>query len=277
MRSARHEVRTGALYDVTSVDKLYLVTLQPGNFLAPIFAPQTPGAAYTVADAAPSVGRSNQFDRGFSQFSPRVKLTRLYGSRASAYAYVGRFFTPFSLENVSPAAAHLLNLPLQPTIAQFDLKPQRDWDFEIGGHLPLGSGELGLRVAQKIATDLIDDTQVGVTALHQDINYARGNISTQSVAHQRPLRDGGRAYFSVAHTRAVNKGCETQLLAPCFGAPADWTPADHDQRWSGSGGSLRNDARGGWLTVDGEMGSMAAASPRRTACPSATSARSRHT
>jgi hypothetical protein len=108
---------------------------------------------------------------------------------------------------------------------------------------------------QKIAVDLIDDTQVGVTALHQDINYARGNISTQSAAYTQPLSLGGRAYFSIAHTRAVNKGCETQLLAPCFGAPGDWTPADHDQRWDVTGGVLKNDDRGGWLAVDGEFGS----------------------
>ncbi|TAM77792.1 TonB-dependent receptor [bacterium] len=273
VRSARHEIRAGALYDAANVQKIYRITLQ------------VPGAASTVTDDAPNVGHtesaylqdawrmgprwrldyglrwdgfqvfSTEFDRGFSQVSPRVKLTRLYGSRGAVYLYAGRFFTPFSLENVSPTAARELNVLLQPTLAPFDLKPQRDTDLEIGGHLPLGPGELGLRVAQKSATDLIDDTQVGTTALHQDINYARGSISTQSASYQQPLRNGGRVYLSVTRTRAVNQGCETQLLAPCFGSSTDWTPADHDQRWSASGGVLRNDARGGWLSLDGEYGS----------------------
>jgi len=75
---------------------------------------------------------STQFRDGASQVSPRVKITRLFGPRAGAYAYYGRFFTPFSFENVSPAAAQLLNLPLQRTVAAFDLKPQRDSDYEIG-------------------------------------------------------------------------------------------------------------------------------------------------
>jgi len=285
VRSAKHEIRGGALYDAAIVQKTYDVTLQPGNFLAPILTPSTPGAATTVVDSAPNVGHtesvylqdswrmgsiwqldyglrwdgfqvfSSDFDRGFSQLSPRVKLTRLYGPRASVYVYFGRFFTPFSLENVSPAAAQLLNLPLQPTPAQFDLKPQRDSDVEIGGHLPLGPGKLGLRIAQKISTDLIDDTQVGVTALHQDINYARGNISTQSLYYEQPLRFDGRAYASVTHTRAMNEGCETQLLAPCFGAPMGWTPADHDQRWDANGGILLNDARGDWTSLALEYGS----------------------
>jgi hypothetical protein len=198
---------------------------------------------------------STPFQDGFAQTSPRVKLTHLWGNRAAAYVYFGRFFTPFSLENVSPAAAHLLNLPNQPLEAAFDLRPQRDSVFEIGGHLPIGRGDLGLRIMQKDGVDLIDDTQVGVTALHQDINYAAGNISVQSAYYQLPLASGGRAYLSLTHARSVNAGCETQLLAPCFGAPAGWTPADHDQNWDATGGILTNDRRGGWLAIDGEYGS----------------------
>ncbi len=281
----KHTIRYGASYDVTTVEKNYAVTLQPGNFLAPIFTPKTPNAAYTVIDNAPNAGHtasaylqdswalspiwlldlgvrqdvftifSTQFQDGFAQTSPRVKLTRLYGQRASAYVYFGRFFTPFSLENVSPTAAHLLNLPNQPSAAPFDLRPQRDSVFEVGGHVPVGSGSLGLRVMQKVAVDLIDDTQVGVTALHQDINYAAGNVSVQSAYYQLPLAAGGRAYVSLTHARSVNAGCETQLLAPCFGAPAGWTPADHDQNWDATAGILSNDRHGGWLAVDGEYGS----------------------
>jgi hypothetical protein len=284
LRGGAHEVRWGALYDVTLVPKLYDITLQPGNYLAPMFSPGTPAAAYPVIDNAPNVGHteaaylqdnwrmgqtyeldyglrvdafqifSDQFDQGFSMFSPRIKLTRFFNPRASAYAYYGRFFTPFSFENVSPSAAYLLNLPLQPTLAQFDLKPQRDSDYEIGGHLPLGKGDLGLRVMQKDAADLIDDTQVGVTLLHQDINYQLGRIATQSAYYQQTLTRGGRFYVTANHTYSVNKGCETQLLAPCFGSSTDWTPADHMQAWGATSGLVLNDARGGWFSIDGEYG-----------------------
>ena len=280
-----HTIGWGGLYDAAQISKLYDITLQPENFLAPIFTPATPNAPYTVSDEAPNIGhteavyledawhmgasyeldyglrgdafqlRSSQFARGFSQVSPRIKLTRIIGDRSSVYVYFGRFFTPFSFENVSPTAAQLLNLPLQRSVAAFDLKPQRDSDYELGGHLPVGTGDLGLRVMQKDATDLIDDTQVGVTLLHQDINYELGRIATQSLYFQRPLAGQGRLYFSVNHTYSVNKGCETQLLAPCFGSPDDWTPADHEQRWGSTVGGLFNDARGGWYSIDGEYGS----------------------
>ena len=284
-QAGRHDIRAGITYDAARVLKNYVVTLQPNNFLAPILAPGTPNAAMTVVDNRPNIGnthqsyiqdswrmsdhwevdyglrydyfniKSTEFSQGFGSFSPRLKLTRFFSPRANVYAYIGRFFEPFSFENVSPQAAQLLNLPLQPSVAQFDLKPERDTQLEFGGHVPLGNGSLGFRVWQKNAVDLIDDTQVGVTLLHQDINYAVGRLSQEAVNYVQPLARNGRAYFSVAHTLSLNKGCETQLLAPCFGSPTDFTPADHDQSYSVNGGMLLNDQRGGWFSVDGEYGS----------------------
>jgi hypothetical protein len=296
LKSAAHEVRWGVAYDTTLVPKHYAIALQPGNFLTRLLGPANPNGPYTVVDSAPNTGHtqgaylqdawrmgtryeldyglrvdafqlfSSDFQNGTSQFSPRLKLTRFFGPRASVYAYYGRFFTPFSFENVSPRSAYFLNLPLQRTVASFDLKPQRDSVYELGGHLPLGAGELGVRVMQKNATDLIDDTQVGVTNLHQDINYQLGRIATQSLYYQRPLARNSRFYLTFNHTYSVNKGCETQLLAPCFGSPTDWTPADHEQRYGASSGIIANDRRGGWLSVDGEYGSGLSSA----ACPPGT-------
>lgn len=284
-QTAEHTVAFGAYYDATHVAKHYAVTLQPGNFLAPLLSPATPDAAYTVVDDAPNVGHlsafylqdgwkmgpgwqldyglradsftvsSSEFRSGFGQLSPRLKLTRLFGARDSVYAYYGRFFTPFSLENVSPSAAYQLDLPLQAAPARFDLRPQRDSVYELGAHFGLGRGDLGLRVMQKNATDLIDDTQVGTTNLHQDINYAQGRIATQTAYYQLGLARGGRFYTSLTHTYSVDRGCETQLLAPCFGAPGDWTPADHDQRVDFTSGLLADDRHDGWFAVDAEYGS----------------------
>jgi hypothetical protein len=280
-----HTVAAGVSYDLTRVLKYYAITLQPDNFLAPLLTPGTPNAPTTVIDNAPNLGntyqsyvqdswrmgnlwqtdyglrydfftiKSTDFGQGFGAFSPRFKLTRIYGNRASVYAYIGRFFEPFSLENVSPYAAHLLNLPLQPTLAQFDLKPERDTQLELGGHLPLGPGDLGFRIWQKNANDLIDDTEVGVTLLHQDINYVLGRLSQEALTYTQPLPLNGRAYFSFAHVISLNAGCETQLLAPCFGQPTGFTPADHEQRYTITSGILLNNRRGGWFSADAYYGS----------------------
>jgi hypothetical protein len=280
----KHELRAGVGYDLTRVDKVYDVSLQPDNFLAPVVTPATPNAPTPVVDDNPNVGntyqsyvqdswrlsdsyeldyglrydfftiRSTDFAQGFGGFSPRIKLIRNFGPRTAIYAYVGRFFEPFSFENVDPHAAQLLNLPLQSTVAQFDLKPERDTQLEFGGHVPAGAGELGFRIWQKDANDLIDDTQVGVTALHQDINYTLGRLSAETLDYTLPLARNGRLYANLNHTISLNSGCETQLLAPCFGQPTGFTPADHEQRWSITGGYLLNDRRGGWLSGDVEYG-----------------------
>lgn len=280
-----HQLRAGVSYDLAHIFKEYRFTLQPNNFLAPMLTPGTPDAPATVIDDSPNLGntyqsylqdswrlgplweadyglrydfftlKSTAFAQAFGAFSPRFELTRYFGRRANVYAYVGRFFEPFSFENVSPAAAQLLNLPLQPTVAQFDLKPERDTQLELGGHIPLGRGELGFRVWQKNSNDLIDDTQVGVTLLHQDINYVLGRLSQEALNYVQPLARDGRAYLSIAHTVSLNKGCETQLLAPCFGSPTDFTPADHNQAYSVAGGLLTNARRGGWFSADAEYGS----------------------
>ena len=155
--------------------------------------------------------KSTGFGEGFGAFSPRLKITRLFGKRASVYGYIGRFFEPFSFENVSPEAAYVLNLPLQRTEAQFDLKPERDTQLELGGHIPVGSGDLGFRVWQKNANDLIDDTQVGVTLLHQDINYVLGRLSQEALNYVQPLSLNSRAYFtsltSSRSTAAAKRNC----------------------------------------------------------------------
>jgi TonB dependent receptor len=265
-------------YDLSRVLKYYAITLQPNNFLSPMETPNTPNAPYTAIDDSPNLGNTYQsyiqdswrmgrlweadyglrydfftiksaaFDQGFGAFSPRLKLTRFFGTRASVYGYIGRFFEPFSFENVSPEAAYLLNLPLSRTEAQFDLKPERDTQLELGGHIPVGPGDLGFRVWQKNANDLIDDTEVGVTLLHQDINYVLGRLSQEALNYTQPLAFNSRAYFAIAHVVSLNSGCETQLLAPCFGQPTGFTPADHEQRYTINSGILLNNRRGGWFS-----------------------------
>jgi hypothetical protein len=291
-RSPHHAVAFGGLYDATHVSKDYQVTLQGyaqgGNFLTNTgLCPQVnPDGSCTVTDNAPNIGHlsaaylqdswkmsdhwqvdygvrqdlfqitSTEFQRSYSQTSPRLKVTYSFSPYANVYAYYGRLFMPYSLENVSPTAAYMLNLPLQNSIAAFDLKPQRISDYEIGGHFAVGrNGDIGVRVMQQNSTDWIDDTQVGVTNLHQDVNYAQGRVASQSLYYQASLAGGSRFYASATHTFAVDKGCETQLLAPCFGAGTDWVPADHDQRVDINAGIIKNDSHGGWFSFDGEYGS----------------------
>lgn len=282
-RVGNHEIHAGGIYGAETITKNYTITLQPGNALNPS------GGPFTVVDNEPNVGHteelfvqdgwqvdprwrldygvradafqlfSNDFNNGFFQVSPRVKLTRVLSPRASVYAYYGRLFVPFSFENVAPSAAAALYAPGTADTNGNDLKPQRDSLYELGGHVALGKGDLGIRLSHKVSTDWIDDTQIGATNLHQDINFPQGRVDSQNLAYTQPLVRGGRFYFNLAHTMAVNSAnCETQLLQNCLinGPPGgDFVQADHDQHYDVTSGILTNDSHGGWFSLDGEYGS----------------------
>ena len=282
LRSAHHDIKAGALYGTTVVAKAYNITLQP-------FTALNPNGTFAVSDTTPNVAHqqeaylqdtwkmgdryiadyglradafqifSTSFDQGFSQVSPRLKLTRLLGKKASVYAYYGRLFVPFSFENVSPLAAASLYTTQNNPGTSFDLKPQRDSLYEVGGHVGLGKGELGVRLSHKKSTDWLDDTQVGATNLHQDINFPQGLVDQETGYFQQSLPHNGRISVSVTHSAALNSlNCETQLLQNCAASGTPGGPlvqADHDQHWDMNAGLLLNDSRNGWYSMNIEYGS----------------------
>lgn len=279
----KHEIRAGALYGLETLGKDYVMTVPATTPDGSVLTP------FTVTDVSPNVGHSQEFylqdswrmsgrwradygiradsfqasstafDNGFAQWSPRVKLTYSFTPRSDIYGYYGRLFEPFSLESVSPAAAAALYGIAVTPAATNDLKPERDSLYELGGHLPVGAATLGWRISHRVATDWIDDTQVGATNLHQDINFPRGLVDLQSLEYDRPLANKGRFYLNVSHVVAQNSAnCETQLLQNCAasGAPGgDLVQADHDQHYDVTTGIQVNDAHGGWFSFSGEYGS----------------------
>ena len=282
----QHTVAAGLSYELTRVFKYYADHAQPTTF-TPYPNPSTPNArrpsskcseprkyvpVVTFKQLAHEQPLGSGLRASLHDFFDQVdRLCRGFGiepsveARASANPRVyasSAAFEPFSLENVSPHAAYLLDLPLQPTLAQFDLKPERDTQLEFGGHIPVGSGDLGFRVWQKNANDLIDDTQVGLTLLHQNINYVLGD-SRKRLLTTFNRWNGTVGLISLLRTSSRWTELETQLLAPCFGSPTDFTPADHEQNWSIASGVLLNNRYGGWFFRS--TGNMAAAARRRSA------------
>jgi hypothetical protein len=298
--SSRHDVRIGAITGTQNVPKNYVITLQAGNKLMP----QNPDGTFTAVDNSTINGTSQgfyaqdawqwsphwqlqygvrfdafsvasttsiaPFSNQYDQTSPRTKLTYFFSPRTSVYAYYGRLFSPFSLESIDPAVAATLYVP-GPTNpgAVFDLKPERDSLYETGFHLPLGKADLGFRLSHKVATDYIDDTQVGDTNLHQDINFPQGRVDSQSILAQVPLPNRSTFAASVAHVVAVTSlNCETQLLQNCAGAAPPGGPffqADHDQHYTANASVILNDNHGGWFSATGQYGSGLSQDPSN--CP----------
>ena len=283
--SGEHTVAAGVSYDLTRVLKYYAFTLQPNNYLAPILTPSTPNAPATVVDDSPNLGNTYQsylqdswrmgqlwqadygmrydfftikstgFGEGFGAFSPRLKLTRYSGAeRASTPTSAGfssRFRSKMSARTRRICSTCRYSrrshssTSSRNAIRSSSLAATFRWARAI----------LAFAFGRRMRTILIDDTQVGVTLLHQDINYVLGRLSQEALTYSQPLPFNGRAYFSFAHVISLNSGCETQLLAPCFGQPTGFTPADHEQRYTVTSGILSNDRRGGWFSADGYYGS----------------------
>ncbi len=120
----------------------------------------------------------------------------------------------------------------------------------------MGKGDLGVRVMQKNATDLIDDTQVGVTDLHQDINYSLGRIATQTAYYQLPLARAepllslGQPHVLGQQGLRNTAAWRRASVRPAIGRRRITTSASTSRR-----GSSPTIASGGWIAVDGEYGS----------------------
>ena len=82
----------------------------------------------------------------------------------------------------------LLNLPLAADRSPSSISsPNATRSSNSAATFRSARGDLGFRVWQKNANDLIDDTQVGVTLLHQDINYTLGRLSQEALNYVQPL------------------------------------------------------------------------------------------
>ncbi|HEY8322610.1 MAG TPA: TonB-dependent receptor [Candidatus Baltobacteraceae bacterium] len=270
----RHSIRAGASYRVDAIAKRYDIALQPDNFIRP--------GPLEIVDDAPNVAHSQaiyvqdtwkfgggwqadyglrqdafqlsstDFAVGYAQLSPRVKVTRTFSPRASVYGYYGRLFVPFGFENIGLASSQFLD-PASGTT--FDLKPARDSLYELGAHIPVGGWDVGIRLAHYVRTDVLDDAQIGTTNIHQDVNFAQGRFDAQSLLVSRTWGGyGSRAYFTITHGLAVNRGCGSSLLIDCGRFPDGYVPADHDQRVSAAAGLYLPSSRG-WISLDAEYGS----------------------
>jgi hypothetical protein len=174
MKLGAHELRAGGVYGAETLQKNYVMTVPATDPAGAVLTP------FTVTDTAPNVGHteefyvqdgwlidphwrldygaradafqlfSTDFNNGFFQVSPRVKLTHIFNPKTSVYAYFGRLFEPFSLESVSPvASAALFGAAVVPG-ATNDLRPERDSLYELGGHFALGMGDVGVRISHRL-------------------------------------------------------------------------------------------------------------------------------
>ena len=284
-RAGRHEIRAGVSYDLARIDKDYQFALQPNNFLAPILTPQTPNAPATVVNDAPNVGNTYQSyvqddlaHDGCLGGRLRAALRLLYDSLDAVRAGLRRLQSALQTYAQLRKASQSLRLrrPVLRTVLIRErlagrraaaqsaapanasaVRPQARARHAARVRRPRSAGPRRTRLSrlaeERQRPDRRHPSRRDAAAPRYQLRA--GAALARSPQLRQPLSRNGRAYLSLAHTVSLNKGCETQLLAPCFGSPSDFTPADHNQAYTVTGGDLLNDSRGGWLSADGEYGS----------------------
>jgi len=236
-RFGHHRFASGLSYRATTVANSYDVTLEPQLSSLATTANRIGHVGALYAQDGWQLGkyaldygvRQDSFGvagtdagAGFAQTSPRIKLTRTFSPRANLYVYYGRLFA-------SPPSDDLTFRGVPQ--ARFDLRPQRDSLYEMGAHVPVGSLDLGIRMAHKTSDDVLDDVQLGTTNIREAVNYTRGVTDVQALLLQRNVPSGRDLLFSIARTRAVLRGCPNVAFLTCP-ARNDWFAADYAEPWT---------------------------------------------
>jgi len=236
-RFGHHHFASGVSYRATSVQNSYDVTLGPrtSSLTAATDRIAHSGALYIqdswqLGNYVLDYGmRQDAFtlsgvdaNEGFAQTSPRIKVTRSFSPRANLYVYYGRLFAAPPADDLAYRAT---------PYARFDLHPQRDSLYEMGAHAPLGSLDLGIRIAHKTSEAVLDDVQLGTTNIREDVNFTRGITDVQALLLRRNAPSGRDLLFSIARTRAVLRGCPNVTFLTCP-ARNDWFTADYAEPWT---------------------------------------------
>jgi len=187
----------------------------------------------------------------YGQLSPRIKVSRAFGRRATVYAYFGRLFEPFDIDDYFVSPSDSRTVAFATPVA---LRPQRDSLYEVGGRLPIGTADVTIRVSHKDSTDPLDDGLIPNTNARQELNFQQGVVDLQSAYLVKKTARGGQSYLSLTHGRASLRGCVPGGVFTCAGISNGWVSADYDQRWTATAGQSIPLSRG-WLTWNGQYGS----------------------
>jgi outer membrane cobalamin receptor len=112
---------------------------------------------------------------GYSQWQPRIGVSYMPDERTKLHAYYGRLFMPAPLEDLHEVfyQSNLAQGNAQP--ATYDIKPEKDNFFEVGiARDVAGTHVMSFNVYYKLATDMLDDSQLLNTAIATPYNYSQG-------------------------------------------------------------------------------------------------------
>ncbi|HEY1126315.1 MAG TPA: TonB-dependent receptor, partial [Actinomycetota bacterium] len=144
----------------------------------------------------------------------------------------------------TPAAARQLNAvpPDQPI--PYDLRPEQDRYAEVGLQARLSKAiSVGLNVWGKLATDQLDEVEIGNTSVTTPYNFAHGRAGGIEATLDAVLTQNLTGFANVTFGTAQGKEIATAkyLFTEDDLANKDWQTLDHSQTWTANAGASYRD------------------------------------
>ena len=170
--------------------------------------------------------------------SPRIGVAYAATPTTVAHAFFGLMWQPPPVLD-TPAAARILGAvpPNQPVV--FDLRPEKDRYAEIGiESRVLPALTLKLTTWGRLATDQLDDVEVGNTNLVSPYNFRDGRALGVEAGGIVVLSRWLSAFGNMSWETAEGRGIATAqyLFSPADLANNNWQTLDHSQSWTANGG-----------------------------------------
>ncbi len=199
---------------------------------------------YQFEDAGDGVNDS------YDLLQPRIGASFLAGDTTKFHVFYGKQFMPAPPEDLR---ATFLNLG--GTIAPYDIKPEIDNYFETGVAQQAGNQLFTLNGYLKLATNMLDDTQLLNTAISQPYNFATGYAYGLEFSMRGTIDKDWSDFVNYSYEIAEGQGISGGVFAFAPGsAPADvYQYLDHCQIHTASVGLTYNPGDL-WITGTGLFG-----------------------
>ncbi len=186
----------------------------------------------------------------YDLLQPRIGASFLASNNTKFHIFYGKQFMPAPPEDLRATFENLGG-----TIAPYDIKPEIDDYFETGMAQQVSQQLLSLNTYLKLATNMLDDTQLLNTAIAQPYNFAQGYAYGVEFSVNGKIDNQWSDYFNYSYEIAKGEGISGGFFAfaPGTTPPNVYEFLDHCQIHTANVGLTYNPGDI-WITGEGLFG-----------------------
>ena len=186
----------------------------------------------------------------YDLLQPRIGASFLLSKDTKFHVFYGKQFMPAPAEDLRATFVNLGG-----TIAPYDIKPEIDDYFETGVAQQMSQQLVSVNTYLKLATNMLDDTQLLNTAISQPYNFAQGYAYGVEFSVNGKINDQWSDYLSYSYEIAEGEGISGGIFAfaPGTTPPDQYQFLDHCQIHTANAG-LTYDPGDIWVTGEGLFG-----------------------